>query len=131
MGKITDEAQKTALLLNRLSGGLKSQKVMRITDREGIQDLGKRLADLDQLLSRTGQTIAPLDAFDKMAKVMMHNLRSDKLSELGTETAGCYVQLSEGLQILRSWIRHTLEISKPVAVRGALKLIGPTGEKSP
>lgn len=124
--KICDEATRTAIHLNRHSSKLKSQKIMRLGDRERIQEMSKKLQELDSLIERLGQTHAPLAAFSQMSKVLMHNLMGEQISDLGRETAECYRQLLEGVGLLREWIRFTLNLARPVALRSEpLALVSP------
>jgi ADP-heptose:LPS heptosyltransferase len=116
LSKICNEASKTAMELNRKSSHLKSKKLMGVKDREEIQNLGKALLDLELLIERLGQSHAPLRAFSQMAKVLMHHLKGSDIGELGMETAQSYRQLSDGIQILREWIKFTLELVKPKAI---------------
>jgi hypothetical protein len=116
LSKICDQAAKTALTLNRKSSTLKSQKLMGVRDREELQELGAALAELEGLIERLSKTHTPLLTFSQMSKVMMHHLKGSDLAELGRETAQCYRQLNEGVQIYRSWIKHTLELVKPIAL---------------
>lgn len=119
LSKICEEANRTALILNRRSARLRSDKVMRIDDREELNELGRRLRDLDLLIERLGKTHVPLQAFAQMSKVLMHNLQGEKLANLGKESANCYRQLAEGVKILRDWLKHTLQLARPVAIAPA------------
>lgn len=117
--QICDEAKKTAVAFHQKSACLKSEKVMHIKDREEIQQMGKKLAELDGLIERLGNAHRPLLGFSQMAKVLMHNLNGSQLSELGQESAEGYRQLQEGIQIVREWITHSLSLAKPMAIRPA------------
>ena len=114
--KICDEGKRTAQRLQMQSLKLKSEKIMRLRDREEIQSLGKKLSELDQLINRMASAQRPLRAFAQMSKVLMHNIRGVHLSELGRESAESYAQLNHGIGILRDWIKYTLEMARPVAV---------------
>ena len=48
-----------------------------------------------------------------MAKVLLHNLKGDALKDLGRESALSYGQLAHGVQVLRDWISHSLNLSRP------------------
>lgn len=117
LSKICEEAARTATILNARSSRLRSDRVMRLDDRDELQELGKRMLELENLIERMGRTHPSLRAFDLMTKVLMHNLRGTHLAELGRESAICYQQLGEGVGILREWVRHTLALAKPVALR--------------
>jgi len=117
--KICEEAKRTATQLSKKSSRLKSERLMPIHDRDELRDLGKKLTELDQLIDRLADAQTPLKAFSQMGKVLMHNLRSDQISDLSKESADCYGQLTQGISLFRDWIKHTLELAKPVAVQGA------------
>jgi ADP-heptose:LPS heptosyltransferase len=131
LSKICDEATRTAIHLNRHSSKLKSQKIMRIRDREQIQEMSQKLQELDSLIERLGQTQPPLAAFSQMSKVLMHNLMGEQISDLGRETAEAYRQLLEGVAILREWIKFTVNLARPVALRSEpLALVSPPAPPS-
>jgi hypothetical protein len=115
--KICEEASRTATALNLRSLKLKSDRVMGLRDRDDLRELGKKLIELDTLIERMGRTQAPLQAFSQMSKVLMHNLRSTQLAEMGKETADCYRQLGEGVRIMGDWLKHTTGLVRPVAVQ--------------
>jgi ADP-heptose:LPS heptosyltransferase len=127
--KVCEEARKTALTLKLKSGALRSEKIMRLSDRDGIKELGRKLMELDTLMDRLGKTNPPLIPFSQMSKVLMHNLKSAHLSELGRESAECYRLLGDGVKILREWIQATLDLAKPVAVK-LTQLNGPRETES-
>jgi ADP-heptose:LPS heptosyltransferase len=116
LSKICGEANHTATLLNRRSERLRSHKVMPLTDREEIRELGNRLLELDKLIERLGKAHPPLQAFAKMSQVLMHNIQGEQLAELGKESAKCYRQLADGVTILRDWLKYTLKLARPVAI---------------
>ncbi len=114
--KVCDEAARTATQLNSRSRRLRSDKVMGIQDREELRVLGRKLMDLDALIDRLGKADTALQPFSQMSKVLMHNLRSTQLADMGEESASCYRQLGEGAQILGEWLKHTTGLARPVAV---------------
>jgi ADP-heptose:LPS heptosyltransferase len=116
MAKICEEAGRTAASLTVRSARLRSDKVMQIQERDELRDLGRKLMELDALVERLGKTHPAMLAFSQMSKVLMHNLRGSHLADLGRESASCYRQLNEGVTILRAWVKHTLDLAKPVAV---------------
>jgi len=114
--QIYNEAAVTAVTLNKKSARLKSDKIMRLDDRNELRDLGDKLFELEALVERLGNTQPSLKAFIQMSKVLMHNLRGDALSELGKETASCYRQLNEGVSIMKEWLQYSIQLAKPIAV---------------
>jgi hypothetical protein len=117
LSKICSQAMLIANTLNHRGSHLKSASVMGLKDKEEIQDLGQKLLELQALVERLGKTQPPLLAFSHMLMVHMHHLKGNHLTEMGKETAACYKSLNEGVAIFSSWIRHTLELVKPVALR--------------
>jgi heptosyltransferase-1 len=114
--QIYGEAAATATALNKKSSQLKSEKIMGIRDRNEINELYKKLEDLEALVERLGKTQPTLQAFLSMSKVLMHNLRGTQISELGRETAACYRQLNDGVSVLREWLQYSMKLAKPMAV---------------
>lgn len=114
--KVCDEAQRSAQELHLKSNRLRSEKIMKLKDRQEIQELGKKLTDLDSLMDRLSSADPALKPFSQMAKVLMHNLKGTQLSELGKESAESYRQLGKGVSILQEWIKTTLELARPVAL---------------
>jgi hypothetical protein len=117
LAQIWGEAQTVAANLSSSSSRLKSDKVMNLADRNTLAELGKKLQELDGLADRLIKTHSSLQAFMLMSKVVMHNLRGEHLTDIGKESADAYKQLADGVKILRDWLKHTLDLAKPVAVR--------------
>ena len=119
LAKTLIEARQVATALSRKSSFLKSDKLMNIDDRFELRALGQKLLDIDTFIDRFGIDSKALLPFIRMFKVLMHNLRGQMLTDLGKESAESYNQLAQGVGILRDWIKHTLDLAKPVAVKGA------------
>lgn len=114
--KVCEEARKTSLTLKLKSAHLKSERIMKLGDREELKSLGKKIMDLDNLMERLGKTHFPLLPFTRMSKVMMHNLKGTQLTELGTESAESYRLLTDGIKTLREWIKYSMDLAKPTMV---------------
>jgi hypothetical protein len=114
--QIYSEASLTATALNKKSSQLKSDKIMGLQDKSEIEELYKKLQDLEVLIERLASAQPMLRAFLSMSKVLMHNLQGEALAELGRETAACYKQLHEGVSVLREWVQYSLKLAKPVVV---------------
>ncbi|MGK5087832.1 hypothetical protein WDW86_09755 [Bdellovibrionota bacterium FG-2] len=114
--KICTDASCLATLLNRRSAKLTSDRIMDVRDKEDLQSLGKRLMDLDRQIERAGKKHPCLQSFTFMFQVLMHNLNGEHLSDLGRESANSYRQLSDGIAILRDWVKHTLQLAKPRSI---------------
>ena len=113
LNKVCEEARRTALQIEGLSGKLKSDRLMPVGLREELQSLGRKLQELENLVDRLSNAQLPLKGFSQMAKVLLHNLKGDALKDLGRESALSYGQLAHGVQVLRDWISHSLNLSRP------------------
>jgi hypothetical protein len=116
LAKICEEAKRTSLALHTKSSKLRSDKIMRLSDQEDLRGLGRKLMDLEELIDRVAGNDPVLTAFSRMTRVLMHNLRGDRLSALGKESATSYGQIIQGVGVLREWIQVTLDLVKPVAI---------------
>lgn len=114
--KICDEAARTAKRLQAKTQNLKSNKIMPLHDRQELAELAAKLSELDALMDRVGSTQPCLSAFSRMSKVLMHNLKSDRLADLGQESALSYEQITQGVTLVRDWVKHTLKMARPMAV---------------
>lgn len=121
LNKICEQAGRSAKELRERSSRLRSEKIMGLRERDELRVLGRKLMDLDALVERMGKAHPGLLGFSHMAKVLMHNLRSTQLSDLGQESANCYRQLGEGVAILSDWLKHTMSLARPVALAPAPK----------
>jgi len=129
LSQIWGEAQTVSAQLSTRSAKLKSDKVMNLSDRNQLAELGKKLQELDTLADRLIKTHASLQAFMLMSQVVMHNLRGEHLSEIGKESSDAYKQLGDGVKILRDWLKYTLDLAKPMAVKP--ELVRPAAEIVP
>jgi hypothetical protein len=123
--EVRSRIQKSRQIANSLSKftrGLKSQAIMRLTDRKEIHDLGRDLNILEMEISQLCQPHTVLRALSKMAEVLMHNLRGESLKELSLEAAVSYTQLEEGVEILNTWVKHTLDLARPRSLKNENRL---------
>jgi ADP-heptose:LPS heptosyltransferase len=127
LAKICEQATRSAKELKDRSSRLRSDKIMRLQDRDELRVLGRKLMDLDALVERMGKVNPSLAGFAQMSKVLMHNLKSTHLADLGEESASAYRQLGDGVKILGDWLKHTIGLARPVAIQSGL----PQKELSP
>jgi ADP-heptose:LPS heptosyltransferase len=117
LDRIYGEVIRTADELFRKTKTLKSEHLMKVSDREKIHELGKKLEELEALSARVGTAQEPLRAIHRLARVLMHNLTGKRVWEVAEETVGVYRFLRVGIGGLRNWTNHTLTLARPVAVR--------------
>lgn len=116
LSKICEEARRTSMALHDRSSKLRSDKIMRLDDQEDLRGLGRKLLELEDLIDRLAGNDPVLTAFSRMTRVLMHNLRGDRLTALGKESATSYAQILQGVAVLKEWIQFTLNLVKPVAI---------------
>ncbi|OFZ82464.1 MAG: hypothetical protein A2583_01670 [Bdellovibrionales bacterium RIFOXYD1_FULL_53_11] len=119
LSRLLVEGHLMASSISRKSMSLHSQKIMDVRDRMEIQELGAKLAELDQHIDAATASHVVLEPIGKMSKVLMHNLHGNSLVEISRASAAAYQQLNHGAGILRDWIKHTLSLARPVAVMDA------------
>ncbi len=124
--RIYAQARLESETLSKKCSHLRSDKLMTLADRTEIENTGLKLKELDRLAEQLGELHSPLRAFSQLSKVFMHNLKGTHLAELSHESAEAYHQLGNGVAILRSWIKHTLDKVKPVAIQHAPVIPLPT-----
>jgi ADP-heptose:LPS heptosyltransferase len=129
LDKIYLEAVRSAEELQRVTKSMKSEAIMKLSDRQRIHDLGKKLEELEGLSERVGGAQEPLQPIHRLSKVLMHNLTGKKVAEVAEETAGVYRFLRIGLTGLRTWTDHTLKLAKPVAVASSDAPVIPLGKR--
>lgn len=121
--RICEKAGRVATVLENKSARLKSDRLMGAQKKVELQALAADLIELDGLIERLGNMHEPLRAFSNILKVLMHNLSGSTLTDLGRESRLCYKQLHEGTTIFRDWLKFTLGLAKPVAIRTGLELV--------
>ncbi len=119
LSKVCSQAILIGNTLGHRGATLKTPHLMSIQEREELQDLGKKLLELQGLVDRLAQTHPALGAFSKMLAVQMHHLKGTHLGEMGKETAVCYKVLRDGVSIYSAWVKHTLALVRPVALRSS------------
>ena len=115
--KICLQNQRVSSELRSKSMSLKSDKVMDLESKAELQNLGKKLMELEALMARLAQTQPVLRAFTQLGRVMMHNLEGDRISDLGRQSMEAYRQLATGVAIVQQWATQTLGIARLSAVQ--------------
>lgn len=131
LDKIYGEIIRTADDLFRKTKTLKSEHLMKVSDREKIHELGKKLEELETLSERVGTAQEPLQAIHRLSKILMHNLTGKLISEVAEETVGVYRFLRIGVGGLRNWTNHTLGLARPVAVASSSSVVSLAERRMP
>ncbi len=123
LDRIYLEASRVAGRLHEKASKLKSEKLMKMSDREALADLGSQLHELEALIDRVGNAQEPMQAFVRLTKILLHNAEGEKISEIAESTSEAYKFLRLGTEMMREWISHTLGLVKPVAVAPEARII--------
>ncbi|MBY0471142.1 glycosyltransferase family 9 protein [bacterium] len=115
--KIFEEGKRTSVELQQRGSRLVSNRLMDVHEKDEIQRLGKKVGDLESLTERMGRTQPALQPFVKMSRVLMHGLDTSEISRMGRESAHSFMQLTQGLSLMRDWVKHTLQLAKPMAIQ--------------
>ncbi len=129
LDKIFNETIRSAEELVKKTKSLKSDKLMKISDREKINELGLKLQELDELSARVGNTQETLLPIHRLAQILMHNLTSKRIADVAEETVGVYRFLKIGMAVLRKWTDHTLSLARPVAIQSNAPVISLTEKR--
>jgi ADP-heptose:LPS heptosyltransferase len=114
--RVSREAVRSARELHQRAVALKSSKIMSVEDREDLESRGKRILELQKLVDRLAKADEHLAGFSTLLKVMMHNLEGEHIAEISRETAVAWQQVERGAELMRSWLKHTLQMARPMAV---------------
>ncbi|MFN7684606.1 MAG: glycosyltransferase family 9 protein [Oligoflexia bacterium] len=114
--RVLSEAVRTSEQFQAKGSGLKSEKLMSVSDRQELEKLGRKLLELQKLIERLAAADTHLSLFSAMLTVMLHNLQGEQIAEISKETLLSFKQLEQGAELLRMWIKHTLKMARPAAV---------------
>jgi len=114
--KISREARETAGRLEAVAKRTKSGYLMSIEERAEIEEAGKRLLEIEGLMTRVGQVEPELECMLIWYRQMIHNLKSDTIHGMAKETASAFDLVIEGLDLISAYTGKTLNQAKPKAV---------------
>lgn len=114
--RVSREAAKSSRELHQRATQLKSSKIMSVEERSAIETLGRRVLELQKLVERLARADAHLAGFATHLRVMMHNLEGDGIAEVSRDAAHAWQQVERGAELMRSWLKQTLRLARPVAV---------------
>lgn len=115
--KICQKAELVSRQLELKALQLKSDRVMKLSDKHEIEIVGKKLSEIDSLIERTGRVHPALSVFADMIQVMMHNAKGESLLEISQSSHKSYRKLTQGVGLMRQWLQHSLDLVRPQAVK--------------
>lgn len=115
MQKLSLEGRSVALDLSR-SAPSKGDYLMSIEDRAAIEEYGKKLQEIEALMNRVIHVEPELRCMLKWYQQMLHNLNGETIAQMAKETVEAFDLVSEGVDLIFSYTRKTLERARPRAV---------------
>jgi hypothetical protein len=114
--RLSNEGRNTAQELKNTAESLKNQKLMSIEDRAAIEDLGKKLVEVENLMTRVVQVEPELHGLTQWYQQMMHNLGGDTISQMAKETIHAFELVGEGVELISVYAQKTLDLAKPKSI---------------
>jgi ADP-heptose:LPS heptosyltransferase len=114
--QVCQQGKSVSKELADLSQKIRNPKIMAAEDREAIDAHGKKLLELEALISRVVNVERELRGFLVWYQYLMHNLRGDTLREMAMETHHSFELLEEGIQLVTVYVVKALDKAKPKAV---------------
>ena len=114
--KLALEGRMTAISLGKTAEKMRTGYLMSVDDRNEIEELGKKLLEIEGLISRVGQVEPELQCLLKWYQQMIHNLEGTTIPQMSKETVGAFDLVIEGVDLISAYTRKTLEQARPKAV---------------
>jgi len=127
--KLSREGKATAADLMKSSENLRSGTVMCVDDRNHIEDCGKKLLEIEALVSRVVGIEPELKCVLKFYQTLMHNLRGTTLVQMAKESVQAFDLMEEGIEIISIYAQKTLDRAKPKAIMQTVQSITPETKK--
>ena len=115
--KLATQGRSLALDLCHASSQIRAGYLMSVDEREKIEDYGKRILEVEELMARVTQVEPELHCLLKWYQQLMHNLQGLTLAEMAKETVQGFDLVAEGIDLLMLYTKKTLEIAKPKAIK--------------
>ncbi len=114
--KLSHEGKGISKELEVYAEKVRAGYLMSIEDRDAIEVFGKKLMEVEALMSRVVQVEPELRAILKWYQQMMSNLQGESIAAMAKETGSIFDLLSEGVELVSVYARKTLSLAKPKAV---------------
>ncbi len=110
------EGKATAKDLSLSASSVKNPKIMSVEDREVIEAHGRKLLELEALMSRVVNVESELKCFQIWYQHMMHNLNGETLDQMAKETSQAFDLVSEGAELIHVYVEKVLAKARPKSV---------------
>ena len=122
LSKLTREGKLTALQLFADTEHLPSGNIMGVESRDLVEAAGKKIAEIEGLISRVVSVDPSLDCILKFYQILMHNLKGETISAMAKESAQAFELMDEGVEMISVYAQKTLEFAKPKSVAAEMKV---------
>jgi hypothetical protein len=114
--QVTDQGKTVSKELGAVATRIRNPRIMSADDREAIDAHGKKLLEIEALISRVVNVERELRAFLVWYQHLMHNLNGDTLVEMANETHHAFDLMGEGIHLVNACVNRALEKAKPKAI---------------
>jgi ADP-heptose:LPS heptosyltransferase len=123
--QLSVEGKTTAKELINVVGSVKNQKIMPVEDRDEIERHGKKLLELEGLMSRVVNVETELRCFFVWYQHLMHNLNGETIDQMAKETSQAFDLVGEGAELVHVYVDKVLQRARPKSVSVTENLIVP------
>lgn len=95
---------------------------MSIEDRHHIEESGKKLLEVEALISRVVQVEPELKCVFSFYQILMHNLTGTTIAQMAKESVQAFELMDEGVEIISVYAQKTLQGAKPKSVQPSVHL---------
>ncbi len=117
MERLAQEGHAYAIELSKAASKTRSGYLMSVEEREGIEIYGKKILEVEALMSRVILVEPELRCLLKWYQQMMHNLQGETVTAMAKETMHGFDLVAEAVELLMVYTKKTLELAKPKAVQ--------------
>lgn len=114
--QVCTEGKEVSKGLHQVALQIRNPKIMPVEDREAIDSYGKKLIELEGLISRVVQVEKELRCFLVWYQQLMHNLNGETLDQMANETYQAFDLLSDGIVLVGAYVERVLQKAKPKAI---------------
>jgi hypothetical protein len=118
--RLVNESRATAVSLANLAQKTKNSYLMSVEDRTHIEESGKKLLEVEELMSRVTHLEPEMHCLLMWYQQLIHNLSSETLFGMAKETVQAFDLVTEGLDLLAAYTQKTLERAKPKSVSSSI-----------
>lgn len=114
--QLSVEGKATSKDLMDVASSVKNQKIMSVEDRDHIEAHGKKLLELEALMSRVVNVESELKCFLAWYQHLMHNLNGETIDKMAKETSQAFDLVGEGAELVQIYIEKVLNRARPKPV---------------